>query len=283
MRITRVGRFTLGWGESLVWDERISRLYFVDCAASTLHWLEDGKGDLHTLELPSMGAGMVLTENGKLVGALEDGLHVIDPDARSTYLLSAYPAELGGRANDACADLSGNLITGTLNIVKAPGSTWQFSLQHGWRLLDPDLSNTNGPTVAEFGRVMTLIVGDSAADYFSYRYDPVAGTVGPRSVFGDAQALPGVPDGATLDANDGLWCAFYGGGQLVRFTTSGQDQTVDLPLSYPADVTFGGSRLDRLYVVSVAASPDAGELDGSLLVVDDLGFRGRREPRFGSV
>ena len=32
MQISRVGDFTLGWGESLLWDDRRDRLYFVDCA-----------------------------------------------------------------------------------------------------------------------------------------------------------------------------------------------------------------------------------------------------------
>jgi len=47
----------------------------------------------------------------------------------------------------------------------------------------------------------------------------------------------------------------------------------------PADVTFGGARLDRLYIVSVQLLPGATDLDGALLVVDDLGVCGRAEPR----
>ena len=38
----RVGDIALEWGESLVWDDRKQRLYFVDCSAQTLHWLEGG-------------------------------------------------------------------------------------------------------------------------------------------------------------------------------------------------------------------------------------------------
>ena len=41
MKITRVGAITTGWGESTVWDERRQRLWFADCAAQTLHWLEE--------------------------------------------------------------------------------------------------------------------------------------------------------------------------------------------------------------------------------------------------
>src|SRR6266545_5580941 len=80
MEISRIGDFVLGWGESLVWDDRRERLYFVDCAAQTLHWLEGAGEELQTLRLPSMAAGIVPTEDGRLVGALHDGLHVIDPD-----------------------------------------------------------------------------------------------------------------------------------------------------------------------------------------------------------
>jgi sugar lactone lactonase YvrE len=137
VRIERMGDFTLGWGESLVWDERSERLYFVDCAARTLHWLGEGGRELQTLHLPSMAAGIVPTRDGALVGALDDGLHRIDSDAGTTALLATYPPGLGGRANDACADLSGHLITGTLNLGPAPGSSWWYSTRDGWRLLDP--------------------------------------------------------------------------------------------------------------------------------------------------
>ncbi len=281
MRIDRVGDFTLGWGESLVWDERTNRLYFVDCAAQTLHWLVGENTELHTLRLPSMAAGIVPTEDGALIACLNDGLHRVDPDAGTTALVAPYPEGLGTRANDACADLSGNLITGTLNMQQAEGSSWWYSSDDGWRLLDPDISNTNGPTVGVLGGSMTLIIGDTAAQYYSYPYDPELGTVRTRTVFGDVDALEGLPDGATLDEDGGLWCALVGGGQLARFMTTGLDRTVTVPVANPTDVTFGGPALDRLYVVSVgSATTDGSGLDGALLVIDGLGVRGRCEPRF---
>ncbi len=192
--------------------------------------------------------------------------------------MTPYPDELGDRANDACADLDGNLITGTLNLAPSEGSAWQYSLTHGWRLLDPDIANTNGPTAFVLDGEPTLVIGDTAADYFCYHYDPESATVGPRRVFGDVSGVEGAPDGATLDAENGLWCALFGGAQLARFTSTGLDRTLPLPVANPTDVTFGGPSLDRLYVTSIGG---AGELDGALLVIDDLGTRGRVEPRFG--
>jgi L-arabinonolactonase len=284
MEIRRIGTFTLGWGESLVWDERRARLYFVDCAAGTLHWVEgdDEAGTLHTLTMPSMPTGVVPVEgDGRLVVVLADGLHLVDPDAGSTELLAPYPDGLGDRANDACADLDGNIITGTLNLGPAEGSAWWFNPTAGWRLLDPDIANTNGPAAAVLDGVMTLIIGDTSAQYFAYAYEPATGAVGPRRVFGDTDALDGHPDGSTVDADGALWCALVGGAQLARFTTAGLDRTVSVPVADPTDVTFGGPGLDRLYLVSVAAGatdPEPG-LNGALLVIDGLGGRGRPEPR----
>ena len=274
-----MGSFTLDWGESVVWDDRLNRLYFVDCMKSTLHWLEDESDELHTVAAPSMPTGVVPSEDGRLVVVLDDGLYVLDPASEKWDLLTRYPDEIGGRCNDACADLDGNLITGKLNLGPAEGSAWWYSDRDGWRLLDPDIANTNGPAVAELDGTMTLIIGDTSAQYFSYPYSPSTGTVGDRSVFGDVSTLDGGPDGAALDADGGLWCALFDGGQLARFTTSGLERTVEMPMRNPTDVTFGGADLDVLYVVSING-PE--ELAGALLRIDGLDARGRREPRFST-
>jgi sugar lactone lactonase YvrE len=275
--IQRVGDFTTTWGESLVWDERRSRLYFVDTLSSSLHWLEDGSDELHTLVAPQMPSGMVADQQGRLVVTMDDGLYVVDPDAGTWDLLSAYPERLGGRCNDMCADLDGNLITGKLNLGPDEGTSWWFSATTGeWKLLDDDISNTNGPTVAVLDGTMTLIIGDSSKHYFAYDYDSASGTVGPRRVFGDVTDLghkpgePGIPDGATLDDEGGLWCALPRSSRLVRFTTKGHDGTIDLPFENPTDVTFAGPNLDRLYVVAI---------NEGLYVIDGVG-RGRVEPRY---
>jgi sugar lactone lactonase YvrE len=283
MEISRIGEFTLGWGESLVWDEQRQRLYCVDCASQTLHWLDDDHDSLETFAMPSMPTGVVPMDDGRLVVVLDDGLHVIDPDARTTTRLSEYPAEIGGRCNDACADLDGNLITGKLNLGPAEGSAWWYSVKRGWRMIDSGISNTNGPNVGVLDDVSTLIIGDTAANYYAYPYDGSSGTVGTRTIFGDVTNVAGHPDGATLDNDGGLWCALFAGGQLARFTSKGLDQTVALPVANPTDVTFGGRDLDRLYVTSIAApTSDQATLDGALLVIDGLGVKGRLEPRFST-
>src|SRR6476469_6719420 len=102
MEISRVGTFTTLWGESVVWDDRRNRLYFVDCGTRTIHWLDDGDDQPQTFHPHSMPTGVVPTADGHLVVALEDGLYYFDADAATIALVSRYPDRIGGRCNDAC-------------------------------------------------------------------------------------------------------------------------------------------------------------------------------------
>ena len=83
MEINRVGTFTTQWGESLVWDERRSRLLFVDCGTQTIHWLDAGDEDPLTFHAPTMPTGVVPTNDGRFVVVMEDGLYLFDLDAAS--------------------------------------------------------------------------------------------------------------------------------------------------------------------------------------------------------
>ena len=270
MDISEVGDVRLGWGESVVWDDRADRVYFVDCMAWTMHWLDGDRTEARSLKLSSMPTGVVPTQDGRLLVVLDDGLYAVDPDAGTEELVAAFPAELDGRCNDACADPVGNVITGKLNFGPAEGSLWRWSATDGWRRLATGISNTNGPAVLDMDGRTTLLVGDTSADYYAYDYDPSSGEVSRRRVFGSVQDLAGMPDGATVDEDGGYWCALVDGGQVARFTTSGLDRTIQLPVQNPTDVTFAGPGLDRMYVTAI---------DGPLLAIDGLGVRGRPEPR----
>jgi sugar lactone lactonase YvrE len=281
----RVGDFSLQWGESLRWDDRRERLYFVDCAADSLHWLENGEGELHTMKLSGLPTGVVLCEDGRLVVALGDGLHVVDVDAETSEILTPYPGALGARANDANADLDGNLVTGTLNLGPGPGSYWWFSAREGWRKLDDGINNANGPVVLNLAGQRTLVFSDTlAGKVYAYPYDGSTGSVGERRVFFDATELEGMPDGACADSSGGVWSCLAGAGKIVRSTGAGVDAVIEAEVELPSDVTFGGQDLDRMFFVSIALPITGDEITsqnaGALVAVDDSGYRGRPEPRF---
>lgn len=250
-----------------------------------MSWLDGGQPPLHTLRLPSLPTGLALTDEGTLVACLGDGLHLVDPDAEAVELLASYPDGMHGRANDATADGSGNLVTGTLNIGPGPGALWWFSSAAGWRLLDEEFGNTNGPAVLDVAGRSTLVCGDTvAATVYAYDYDGEGGSASGKRVLSDHTALGGAPDGATVDRDGGVWSCVLGSGKLARLTETGPERVVDLPLANPSDAAFGGPNLDVLFVTSIALdlgegiapTPEA----GTLLALNDTGMVGRPEPRF---
>ena len=283
-RMKRVGDFTLTWGESLRWDDRRERLYFVDCATRCLHWLDDGAPPLQTMPMPSLPTGIVLTAGDEIVVCLKDGLHVVDPDAGTRQHLASYPPGMHGRANDAHADAAGNLVTGTLNLGPGAGALWWFSATQGWRLLDGDFGNTNGPAVVGEGECLTLVCGDTVASkVYAYPFDGASGAAGKRRVLADYAELGGAPDGATVDAEGGVWSCVLASGKLARLTSAGIERVIDVPTVNPSDVAFGGPDLRRLFMTSIAVDLGQGppvEAARWLVAFDDVGAVGRPEPRF---
>jgi sugar lactone lactonase YvrE len=257
--VSRVGDFSLVWGESLRWDDARERLYFVDCAQQTLYWLEGQQDALHSMKLPGLPTGVVLTEGPEIVVCLHDGLRVVDPAAQTTELLATYPDGMYGRANDAAADGHGNLVTGTLNNTPAPGAYWWYSVNDGWRLLDEGIGNANGPIVLEMDGDETLVFADTlAGKVYAYPYQGESGEVGERRVLFDHAELGGLPDGATADSDGGVWSCALQAGKLARLTSQGLDRVIDVPAPNPSDVAFGGPAKDRLFVTSIAVDLGAG-------------------------
>lgn len=284
--ISRVGDFTLQWGESLRWDDRKQRLYFVDCATQTLHWLENAQAPLYSLTMPSLPTGIVLTDGDAIVIALDDGLYAVDVEKEDIELLSPYPEGLGDRANDATADLEGNLITGTLSMAPTTqGSYWWYSSTAGWRKLDDGIGNANGPVVLEIGQEPTLVFADTPAPaLYAYPYEGSTGTVGERRTFADTRELGGMPDGACADDRNGVWSCVLGSGKIARYTSEGLDLAIDAGVELPSDVTFGGKQLDTMFFVSIAIPIAGVEVTsshaGALMAIGETDFRGRPEPRF---
>jgi sugar lactone lactonase YvrE len=87
----------------------------------------------------------------------------------------------------------------------------------------------------------------------------------------------GKPDGLTVDAAGSVWVALYGGGEVRCYLPDGVlADVVHVPASNVTACTFGGPRLDRLYITTSreGLAPGDEPLAGSLFVAD-VGVTGR--------
>ncbi len=287
IEISRVGAIQHLWGESLRWDDRRGRLYFVDAAALELQWLDEGSVVPCAMKMPSLPAGLVLTESGRIAVVLEDGIHLADVDAGRLEKFADNPAPSPEpRLNDAQADRQGNLVTGSLAFNHDPvGAFWWLSSKGEWSLLERGVSDANGPVFPTDGRTL-LIVDTAVKAIFRYPYDGERGSLGPKEVVLETTDLAGVHDGATLDTEGRYWSAMTGGGsQLISVTPDASiEHRIELPVDYPTSLAFGGAQRDQLYVTSVSiefgqTKPTAAQA-GALLRIRGLGVTGEREPRF---
>lgn len=265
-------------GEGVIWCERRQALFWVDISEKRI-W----RHDLATVQtrqwtLPDRPGCLGLIEDGRLLIVLAKSICVANPDAPAGELPLQQLAELEidnphTRSNDGRTDRHGNFVFGTMDEhaqKAARGTFYQFSLRHGLRRLPlGGVSIPNSICFSPDGR--TMYYCDSVQpQILCCDYNPdTAQTSNPR-VFTTLDHSEAEPDGSIIDSEGYLWNAQWRAWRVVRYRPDGQlDCIVEMPVKHPTCSAFGGSALDRLYVISsrldhrddeLADTPTAGGL-----------------------
>jgi sugar lactone lactonase YvrE len=274
-------------GESPSWLAREQCLYWVDLRAPALRRLDPASGAVESWAMPDLIGAVVGRCSGGLVVAVRHALLGFDPcDGGLAPIANVEDGPPDNRLNDAKCDPAGRIFC---------GSMWDFGLHTTGGLYRVDAAGAvtrmrsavtvaNAIAFAPDGR--TLYFTDTRLGAIEQAdYDPATGEIGPWRLFAAADAAPGRPDGATVDAGGYLWNARYQGGCLARFAPDGRlDRLIELPVSQPTSCTFGGPDLRTLYVTTArqklsAEALAAEPLAGTLLALD-TGVAGLVEPLF---
>ena len=71
----------------------------------------------------------------------------------------------------------------------------------------------------------------------------------------------GVPDGMTVDSEDCIWVAQFGGARITRYSPAGEIlQVVPLPALNITSCAFAGADLDTLYITSASTAMSESDL-----------------------
>ena len=270
-------------GEGPVWVGREQALYWVDIPEQKLFRCSEADGTL-TRDLVAHLCSLAPRAQGGFIGAGYDGFVTID-DERVTHVDNPEPDLATNRFNDGKVDRQGRFWAGTMDRFEreASGSLYRLDPDLSWTRIDSGYRVTNGPAFSLDGR--TMYHTDSALQRI-YAFDLAAdGSASNRRTFLQFGEGDGYPDGMTVDAEDRLWIAFWGGWCVRRFSPAGERLTeIAVPAQQPNSVAFGGPDLDRLYITSarrglsdeeLEAQPQAG---GLFMTVP--GVRGVAEPLF---
>jgi sugar lactone lactonase YvrE len=120
---------------------------------------------------------------------------------------------------------------------------------------------------------------------WAFDFDEERGVLSNRRVFVDHSAARDRPDGACVDEEGCVWVAMFAGKRIVRYRPDGTlDRTIEVPVTNPTCVCFGGADLATLYITTARkflspAQLEAEPLAGALLAVEP-GVRGLPEAQF---
>lgn len=285
--IERVGLTRDRLGESPVWDARAQCLWWLDSLEGVLHRLDPASGDHRAITVPAPVGSLALRRAGGVILALQHGFHACDDATGTCTPLAPIDATHPDvRLNDGKVDRQGRFVAGTMHVNLAAGAPplgglYRLSAAGEATRIAQDIVTANGPCFSPDGRVLYL--ADSPRQVI-WRFDYPAGDAPPaeRRVFADLAPLGTAPDGATVDAAGNLWCALVRSGEIACFDPTGiLLRRIRMPVTHPTSLSFGGPKLDVLYVTSIWRShrltaPEAEA--GGLFAITGLDATGIAEP-----
>jgi sugar lactone lactonase YvrE len=248
------GRATLGEGP--LWDSRIGTLYWVDIVAGIVFAQASGADRPTLIEVGAEVGCLGLTDDPQvLVAGMRSGWHLLDlRTGGRTFLADPEADRPDCRFNDGSVDPAGRFWTGSLEDgeTRAVGRLYRLDGSGAHTVVDQGFSCSNGIDWSPDGRWMYFV--DSRADViYRYAFDVESGTAAGRQVFVDTSPIRGIPDGLRVDAKGDVWCAFWDGAHVTRFTPDGAvAERVPVPVPRPTSVVFGGPGLRTMYITSAS-------------------------------
>ena len=260
-------------GESAMWHAASGTIFWLDNLARIIfrHDPATGVTTSGPVDVPNqLGALIATSDPARLLVSGGNGISVIDLDGRVERHLADPESgrdEIG--YNDCKMDRHGRLWIGTHHLPETEprGALWCLSATGPARLADAGFRVSNGPAVSPDGR--RLYFNDSfGLRTLVYDLDPDDPMPRNRRLF--AEHEDGVPDGMTVDADGGVWIAFWEGSRVARYAPDGTlSRIISLPCPNVTSVCFAGPALDMLVITTaregmsdaaLAAHPEAGHV-----------------------
>jgi len=243
-------------GEGPVWDERSSRLLWLDIPEGVIHRLDPRTGATHATHVGQQVGAVAPCADGGLIAAVRDGFGLFAPGSDVMEPIAQVEKELSlNRKNDGKCDCRGRFWAGTMAIDHAPraGKLYCLTRANGKYRVSEALDSitvANGLDWSLDNRLMYYI--DSATQRIDvFDFDAESGSISNRRVFAAIAAADGLPDGMTVDAEGHVWVALFRGGIVRRYTPKGEvDMEVAVPVTLVTSCAFGGSKLEDLYITT---------------------------------
>lgn len=257
-------------GENPLWHPVDRKLYWCDIPLGRLCRFN---AETHTTELLRDGTidgtqlgGFTIQQDGSLLLFMDGGRIDRWTESASETLIPALPGHARMRFNDVIADPLGRVFCGTLSVDgRRSGNLLRLDLDVSLVPVLDGVQCSNGMAFSRDGR--HFFHTDSLRRTITrFDYDVASGSITNPVVWINTSEADGLPDGVTIDAEDNLWSAQWGGGCVISYTPEGREQRrIVLPVDRVTSLTFGGDDLRTLFVTTsgddhAAQNPLAGAI-----------------------
>ena len=238
-------------GEGPVWDADAGVLWWVDIEGRRIHRFEPATRQDTSIETASMVGALALRKGGGLLAALQDGVYRVDVETGAATLFAPLGEPPEVRSNESKCDPAGRFLVGTMAFDYSPvGSLYSIEPDGSLRRLLDRLSIANGMAWSADGGTFYYI--DSPLRRVdAFDYDLATGSIANRRLWLKFEDPVAKPDGMTIDAEGGLWIAFWDAAEIRRYGPDGSlDVVVRVPATQVTSAVFGGPDLRDLYITS---------------------------------
>jgi 2-dehydro-3-deoxygalactonokinase len=280
-------------GEGAQWNVQEQAIYWVDILGSKIQRYSVQDKSIETFDLAHRIGCFAFTENkNQIIVAFDKGIARYCLESKKTEWLTKPEAHLKlNRFNDGKADRQGRFWAGTMceiddldSPATTPGALYCVSSDKTEPAKPIDnILISNALCWSRDGS--TMYHADSPKQVIkAYDFCTTNASISNERIFATTQGHS-FPDGATVDADDHVWCAQWGASQVVRYSPEGKiTAVVKTPVSQPTCVAVGGPNMDWLIVTSAKHSLDNEQLAsepeaGDVFVYQLSGVRGLEEPK----
>jgi sugar lactone lactonase YvrE len=240
-------------GEGPSWDARAEVLRFVDAHPGTIYRYDPADGSLASCTVGQAVGAVVVREAGGVVAAARDGIGLIDESTGGLELIAPIERDVpGSRMNDAKCDPAGRLWAGTmaLDLTSGAGSLYRILPDHSFTRVVGEITCSNGLGWSPEGdRMYYIDTFAGGVDVFDFELE--TGEVSNRRRLVSFAPDDGIPDGLAVDSEGHVWVVLFGGGCVRRYAPDGLlVDRLELPVSQPTSVAFGGYDLGDLYITT---------------------------------
>lgn len=252
-------------GEGSIWHPGRQSLFWVDIEGKTLYEYLPAEKDCRSWQFDRMVSTVVPETDTTVVVSLQNEIVRVNLNDGKTSSVAPIPDQDGQiRCNDGKCDPEGRLWVGTMAFSASQGAGTLYCV-----LADGSVTTKLQQVTISNGIVWSadkkyMYYNDTPTGKIArYRYDAKTGDI----VFdGIAVTLPpgsGGPDGMTIDSEDNLWVAQWGGYGVYCYNphTGELIAKVQVPAPNVASCAFGGKDLNTLYITTARAGMSAEQLD----------------------